>query len=97
MSSFLFNTMILKCAAKKFARAAHACSKERRSGSHEATLKRHCKEHYGILAHWWSPAPVFNAVGSSGGIPYFTETLPLKNFDHENANKLKKHRLSVNQ
>ena len=53
------------------------CSKERRSGSREATLN----------FQWWSPAPVFYAVGSSGGILYFTETLPLKNFDHENANK----------
>ena len=42
----------------------HTCSKERRSGSHEATLN----------FHWWSPAPVFNAVGSPGGIPHCTET-----------------------
>ena len=80
--------MILKWAAKKFVCAAHAAKNEGQAHMKQPSnsiLKNIII--YGILAHWWSPAPVFNAVGSSGGIPYFTETLPLKNFDHENANK----------
>ena len=64
--------MILKCAAKKCACAAHAAKNEGQAHMKQPSI-------------FSGGAP--NAVGSSGRIPYFRETLLLKNFDHENANK----------